>query len=472
MMSRRPGVGRDRPTVTFTFEGRTITARQGQSIAAALLANGVDILTRSFKYRRPRGYTCGFDACPNCPVTVDGLPGVAACTTEVRGGERVHRERGWPSADLDLLRVTDVLSRFFGAGFQFRHFAKHPRLSHLWERVMATVAGAGRLPTPGAARAAQARRVVTASPDVLVVGGGLSGCAAALGAAERGARVLLANRGPLGGRSRVRRHPVDTGADGTLPACEAAQLLARRVAAAEHITVVDGTVVGAFEEGVFPIAEGAVLREVRPRAVVVATGSYELPPLFPNNDRPGVVLADAVRRLIHVDQVVPWRSAVVVTDRAAGHELAAELGEAGVAVRAVADLRARPDFPGTGRVPVLAGARVARVIGRRRVRAIEIEHAGRRRRLPCDLVGVALGERPADELVLQLRYLDAGTTTAVTDDWRPGDGFSGRVTETAWVVGSAAGRGGDLSHAYAIGGQAAEHAARQDPEPPVSGDDS
>lgn len=100
----------------FTFEGRKVPAREGQSIAAALLAARVHVLSRSIKYRRPRGYTCGWEACGNCGLTVDGLPSVPACATLVRGGEVVQRDRGWPSAGLDLLRVTDLFARFLPPG--------------------------------------------------------------------------------------------------------------------------------------------------------------------------------------------------------------------------------------------------------------------------------------------------------------------------------------------------------------------
>ena len=272
---------------------------------------------------------------------------------------------------------------------------------------------------------------------------------------------MLAHRGPLGGRSRARLRPVDTGTDGIRPAHEAAELLARRVRAAENITVVDGTVVGAFEGNQFPIVERSGRREVRPAAVVVAAGSYEVPLLFAGNDRPGVMLSDGVRRLLHIEKVVPGRSAVVVTNRASGYELAVELMEAGVQVRAVVDTRAESaPVPDAMRgIRVLRNGRVIKAIGWRRVRGVEVGHGGRRERIPCDLVCVAVGERPADELVLQLQYLHEGTTTAVTENWQPGEDFTGRLTDAVWVVGSAAGRdSGNLSDAYVIGGQAAEYA--------------
>src|SRR5579863_5105106 len=97
--------GTGRAPVSFTFEGRTVSGFAGEPIAAALHASGVTVLSRSFKYRRPRGLHCMSGSCPNCSMRVDGLPGVMTCEEPLRGGERVERERGWPTADRDALRV-------------------------------------------------------------------------------------------------------------------------------------------------------------------------------------------------------------------------------------------------------------------------------------------------------------------------------------------------------------------------------
>lgn len=425
---------------TLSFEGRTIAARPGQSVASALHAAGVRVLARSPKYRRPRGYTCGFGACGNCALTVDGLPGVAACTAAVHGGEIISRERGWPSASFDLLRAADLFARFLPAGFQFRLFRSHPWLARRAAAVMARLAGTGTLPTFTAA-AGRRPVPVTDTCDVLVAGGGLSGCAAALGAAGAGAAVVLVHRGELGGRSLARVHPVAR-AGGHATALEMAARLAEEVASHPRIKVIRGTALGWYEGGLVPVLSTGELVECRPRHLIAATGSYDIPALHPGNDKPGVMLADGVGRLLAIDRVAPGKRAVVLTDSARGYWLARQLRESGVSVVALLDRRGHPgsDLAVLGhgwRIPVLAASDVMRATGLRHVRRVRVVTARGRRGLAADLLCIALGEQPANELALQWRYARAGSTDAVAGGWQESGTDAADLGLT--VVGSAAG---------------------------------
>jgi sarcosine oxidase subunit alpha len=415
--------------LTFTFEGRRMTARPGQSVAGALHQNGVRVLTRSFKLRRPRGYTCGYGVCGNCPLTVDGLTGVTACVQPVTGDEQVRRERGWPSADHDVFRAADVFARFLVAGFQFRLFRRQPRLAHLAERVMALVAGAGRMPSEEAAAAVRATRVEQHAPQLLVVGGGLSGLRAAQVAADGGATVLLVHRGPLGGRALGRTSVDASSSDGVVADADVAQALAETVRAHPLVRVVDGTVVARFDARSVIAVGDRVRHEIDTDAVVIATGSYDVPTLFPGNDKPGVMLPAAARKLVHVERVPLGRDVVVAGPRAG--MLADELLDAGVPVRLVVlpdgdasdvrELAARGVAVGSGRV--------TRARGRHTLTSVEVLLDGRRVRRRCDVLVVDAGERPAEELALQSAYVDHGDTDA--------DGPT--PSPTTVVVGSARG---------------------------------
>jgi sarcosine oxidase subunit alpha len=410
-IATHPDLGVDeRPAVRFGFEGREVVAREGQSVAAALMADGVDILARSFKFHRPRGYTCAVGACGNCLLNVDGLTGVPSCVTPVAPGLQVRRERGWPSVDVDVLAGADLVSKWFPAGFQFRYFRRHPRAGHLWERVLGLLAGGGkRLPPPDTAAVLPvARRTCS----VVVVGAGPSGLAAALAASDAGADVVLVEEQEhLGGQLRAETATVSA-LGLTAPGPRMAEVLAERVARDPGITLLRGAALGWYEDGVLPVAARDALHELTPAVVVEATGSHEAPVRFAGNDRPGVMLAGAVRRLLHVDRVRPGRRCVVVACDDRGVEHAIELHRLGVEVAALVDRRSGEEvgaerlraLAGRG-IEHLAGAHPVRTHGRRRVRGLTVLAGdGRRVRLSCDMVSVAGPLRPNEGLSLQRRY--------------------------------------------------------------------
>lgn len=419
----------ERGSLRFSFEGRVVTARDGDTVAAALLAHGVRVFGRSSKYHRPRGYRCGEGACSCCAMRVDGLPGVRTCVTPVRDGMVVEREHAWPSAEQDLLRGAELAAPLLHAGFYYRRFRRSPWAWRIGERVLARAAGQGELPDTAAARRLAGARLLR-RPDVrvLVAGGGAAGLSAALAAAEAGAPVLLVERHPaLGGGAA---------ADARVAG------LAARVAREPRIEALTGAeVAGWYDEGAVAVVCGADLLLVEPAAVVLAPGLHERVLPFRGHDLPGVMTAGAARRLLRAG-VLPGRRVVVVTDRADGYALAGELaagpaavGRAAAAagrpggaaavpsasvrglacdVVAVADLRAAAGLPEAARsalttlgVRLYAGLRDMTGHGRSSIAGVTLAlregDAGRsrRQRVACDAVCMAVGGRPADELARQ-----------------------------------------------------------------------
>lgn len=394
------GADRRETPLRFDFEGREIPAEAGQSVAGALHAAGVRTLSRSVKYHRPRGYSCGFGACGDCPVNIDGMPGAVSCTSPVRGGERVRREGGAPGVGFDALRTADLMRPFLKAGFQFRLFPRNPRLSRAAGAVMARLAGGGRMPTPAAAARATAAAVRLSEPEVLVIGAGVSGLTAALAAADTGAAVTLVDARFDGGRSRVRTEPVQT-EHGPVSPAELVDGLFARARAHRGITFVRGTASGSLD-GVVPVIDEAqrVRHELRPRAVVIAAGGYETPVPVPGHDLPGVMLADGALRLALIEGVRPGRRALVVGDEPRAAQVAERLTGCGVEV-----------------LDVVASDALVRVRGWSRARgAVVREASGRERRIAADLVCVAAERRPAEELVLQLAYAEAGSHDLIRSD--------------------------------------------------------
>jgi len=346
----RGASGEGRRPVGFTFEGRRVTACEGDTVAAALLAHGVRVFGRSAKLHRPRGYRCGNGGCSCCAMRVDGLPGVRTCVTPVRDGMTVEREHAWPSAGADLLRAAELAAPLLHAGFYYRPWLGSPRVWPRAERLLARAAGQGELPTLAAvaAVAAQARLEVRREAGVLVVGGGPAGLAAAVASARAGAPTLLVERhAELGGGA--------TGAAGGRAVAD----LARQVARLPDLDVLaPAEAVGWYHEDVLAVVAGPRLVLVEPNAVVLATGGHELVLPFVGGDLPGVMTAGAARRLLRAG-VRPGRRAVVVTDRADGHRLAAELAAAGVEVACVAERRPADALPQAARTALAAaGARL------------------------------------------------------------------------------------------------------------------
>jgi sarcosine oxidase subunit alpha len=351
--------------VRFSFDGREVPASPGQTIAGALYAAGVRTLSWSPRYRRPRGLRCGTGACPGCTVAVGGARGIQACITPVVGGEVVERIRPW----LPWLPA-DRLGFLVPAGFQSSRWLRPAPIWHIAEPVLARLAGQGPPPSPSSPLHRTASRAEDRVVDVLVVGGGERGLRAATLEAAAGRSVLLVDRGPEpGGRLLDRRG-----------GAAVARALADAARAAGVEVLARATSLGTFDDGVDAVVADERLVVVRAGRVVRETGSLDREVVLPDGDRPGVLLASAVERLIAREGVSPGRRAVIVAT-GDGEATADSLEHvlAVVGTRVVA--RCEP------------GAVVA-IHGRSAVRAVSLA----RGRIRCDLVVVAAGRRPADEL--------------------------------------------------------------------------
>ena len=373
-------------SVSFSFDGREHRGFAGDTIASATAAAGVRVLSRSFKYHRPRGLLCCAGRCPNCLVQVDGEPNVRACVTPVRDGMVVKHQNAWPSLRFDLLSLTGRLDRFLPIGFYYKTFYRPRWLWPLFERILRRAAGLGRIDT----RAAPDLRARTRHlhREVAVVGGGPAGCIAALEAAAAGARVALVDDQPsLGGHLRARTGTVDGDArvDG-LAGHAAAARLAELVAAQPRIDVLsNATAFGVYEGGLLGVVQGATLVRIRVKRLVLALGTQERPLLFANNDLPGVVLARGALALARLQSVRLGQRAAVVIEDDDGSRLADELRSAGVAVVEIVDLR--------------TGASAVRATGNGWVDGLVVRDGGAERTIRCDLVVLALRPEPVTALL-------------------------------------------------------------------------
>jgi sarcosine oxidase, subunit alpha len=420
-------IDRGRP-ISFTFNGTAYQGCAGDTLASALLANGVHLVARSFKYRRPRGIVTAGSAEPSALVQLGtgarSDPAIKATQAVLHDGLVAASVNGFPSVRFDLGEAADRLSRFLPAGFYYKTFFGSPFLWHrLFEPVMRRASGWGEAP---AGPDPDSYDRMHAHCDVLVVGGGPSGLAAALAAAECGARVILADEQEEFGGSLLERAVAIDGAAGPAWAAEAVRELASRpeVRLLPRNTIFgyyDGNHLCGLERRTDHLhpddATGAPrqrLWHIRAGRVILATGAHERPLVFAGNDRPGVMLAGAVQAYVRRWAVLPGRRAVLFTNNDRAYEAALALADAGAEVAAIIDARAVPQGPliqavRDRRIAVLAGHAVVATRGRSRVSAVEVARlsgegattGSAARRISCDLLAVSGGYNPAVHLFSQ-----------------------------------------------------------------------
>ena len=388
------------------FDGQAIEAFEGDTIASALAASGRWLLSRSFKYHRPRGPMsfAGHEA--NTLVQVGTEPNVTADLRAVLDGDDVRPLNVVGRLDRDYAAVLGRLSRFLPVGFYYRDFFEPGSTWDRWERRIRALSGLGRVGTLDPSRHFDQRFVHC---DVAVVGGGPAGLAAAAAAARAGADVALFEQLPQVGGSLLwgRWH-----ADAQTDAAERARRLSL-LALPPGVTVyAPATVTGIFDDGLLSAIAGNRLLKVRARRIVMAHGGIEQFPVFENNDLPGIALPSGLQRLIRLYGVRPGRRAVVLAADDAAYGAALDLLDAGVQVPVLADLRGPAAGPadfvdaleraGTRLVADVAGLRAHAASGGLHVGGLELQHtAGARERLPADLLAVSAGTVPAFNLAAQ-----------------------------------------------------------------------
>jgi len=416
-----------RQALRFSFDGERFEGHAGDTLASALIANGVHLMARSFKYHRPRGLlSVGADE-PNALVTVDGGPGrvtpnVRATQVELYDGLVARSQNAWPSLKYDALAVNSLASPLFPSGFYYKTFlGPQGAWEKLYEPVIRRAAGLGVAPT-------------AADPDlyafayrhceVAVVGAGPAGLAAALSAARTGVRVILFDEQPeFGGSLLSETSAVIAGA----PAQDWLKAAVDELTAAKNVTLLKRTqVFGYYLQNFLAAAERLTdhrahphgLREklwqVRAKRVVLATGAHERPLVFADNDRPGVMLADSARELATRYGALPGRRIVVATAHDGAYRAALALQAAGAEIALIADSRpeATGPWPTAARAAGLAVETGAAIVGTRG--ALRVTHAligklwsdgraGQPDVIACDLVAMSGGFTPSVHLFSQSR---------------------------------------------------------------------
>ena len=397
-------IDRDRP-ISFTFDKRRFSGFAGDTLASALLANGIRLMGRSFKYHRPRGVFSDFSAEPSALVTTGRrggqIPNVRATMQELYEGLAARSQNRWPTLENDLMGVNDRLARFMPAGFYYKTFM-WPRSfwEKLYEPAIRRAAGLGALSGKPAEDAAEK---AFAHCDLLVIGAGPAGLMAALTAAKAGADVILADERPeLGGALGGEAEDI-----AGKPALDWVAATEAALRAMPNLRIMTRTTVtGAYDTGTYAALERVSAHLAEPgdlptecfwriaaKQAVLAAGALERAIAFPDNDRPGVMLASAARSFLHRFGVVAGQRVAIFCNNDDGHRTARDMVNAGVPVSALIDSRADAtcDLP----VAFHPGGRVTATEGRIGLAGITVTSGGKSHAIPADCLAVAGGWNPS-----------------------------------------------------------------------------
>lgn len=404
-------IDREKP-VSFTFDGKSYAGFKGDNVASALLASGVKVMGRSFKYHRPRGVLTAGAEEPNALIEVHGAtnqtPNVRATVQEVFEGLNTRSQNRMGSLRWDLLAVNDLMAPFFSAGFYYKTFM-WPRAfwEKLYEPAIRRAAGLGSL--SGKHDEGHYEKAF-AFCDLLVIGAGPTGLMAALTAARAGADVILADEDArMGGRLLSNGETVD----GQPGVAWVGQVLAE-LGSLPNVRLMPRTAVtGAYDGGIYGALERVGLhRPARPdlpreafwritaRRAILAAGALERPIAFPMNDRPGIMMAGAVQSYLNRYGVAPGKRVTLFANNDGARAAARDLMAAGVQVAAILDSRASAAT--VEDCPVYLGARVTNTAGRHGLRQIEGHHAGGEFKLETDCLAMSGGWNPTLHLTCHM----------------------------------------------------------------------
>ncbi len=402
-------------TLKFTFDGKQYEGHQGDTLASALLANDVRLMGRSFKYHRPRGPLTAGSEEPNAIVELRGgarqEPNTRATTAELYNGLMAKSQNRWPSLAFDAMAINDRFSNFLTAGFYYKTFMWPAAFwEKLYEPIIRKAAGLGSLSMKD-------------DPDVydkgyrhcdlLIIGAGPSGLMAALTAGRAGKEVILADEDfRMGGRLNSETLRIDEA-----PAADWAAQAVAELGTMRNVRLMPRTtVIGAFDHGIYGAVERVsdhlhtpdagkprqILWRIYAPKTILCAGATERPIAFENNDRPGIMLASAIRSYANRWAATPAKRIAIFTNNDDGHKTAADLHAHGVQIAAVVDTRA--DAPLNENYHVLRGAQVVDTKGRLGLTFAEVKQAdGTMRTLECGALGVSGGWNPNVHLTCHQR---------------------------------------------------------------------
>ncbi|MCF8070598.1 MAG: FAD-dependent oxidoreductase [Desulfobacterales bacterium] len=441
-------------TVNFYYNGHKMQGYEGETVASALYANGIRIFSRSFKYHRPRGISCNSGHCSNCMMRVNGIPNVRTCSEPLTAEMKVESQNAWPSLEFDIASLAGYMDFLLKPGFYYKSFIRPRWLYHIWENFLRERAGIGKIPEKKIHY-----KQKSGKPDVLIIGGGIAGISAAIHAASAGANVLIAEKeNSLGGSLRFQTENINLPEIHLdKPGYEIASETANMLDSYKNCQIFTSSAVfGWYADNIVGLLRADEFWELEPSSIIVATGSYEYPLLFKNNDLPGIYLGKGLMRLMNRDGNNPGQKAVVITVNDYGYVLAQQIINAGISVKAVCDYREENEIGDHKTLNTLQQAgtkcyfdcQIQSAIGKKHVSGISFFHRTNKKKIPtqvsCDFICTNNYRAPANEFIFQKNYTGSYVMESpykvsrkpeFTENMELGDGFY-VAGEASGVIGS------------------------------------
>jgi len=426
--------------VSFKFNSKNYYGYKGDTLASALIANGIHLVGRSFKYHRPRGIMTAGSEEPNAIVQLNNNsalsePNVRATEVEIYDGLEASSQNCWPSVNFDIGGINNFLSPLLPAGFYYKTFMWPASFWEKYEYFIRKSAGLGKSPAAPDPDIYDHKYIHC---DVLVIGGGISGIMAAKTAAQNGLNTLLVEEKPnLGGTTiyqNSEQHKINNQTSSIWLEKEIANL-----ESLDNLEIKTRTSVAAFHGYNFLLARENLtdhlpikdrtnkvrqrLLKIRAKKVITATGSLERPLIFNNNDRPGIFLSSAIKKYIDFYGVSCGENNVLFTNNDSAYETALSLFKKGIRVKAIVDIREQPsskiieEVESNG-IKVYKEYTVVNTEGYKKINKISIMQLskdgqsviGSKIDLDCDCLGLSGGWTPAVHLFTQsggkLRFRD------------------------------------------------------------------
>ena len=417
--------------VSFKFDGKTYYGFKGDTLASALIANGIHLVARSFKYHRPRGIMTAGSEEPNAIVQINGNtaytePNVRATEIEIYDGLEASSQNCWPNVNFDIGGINNILSPLLPAGFYYKTFMWPASFWEKYEYFIRKSAGLGKSPTKPDPDLYEHKYIHC---DVLVIGGGISGIMAAKTAAENNYKTLLLDEKPhLGGTTIYQSSEFNK-----INNQYSSKWLENEISKLKNIKNLEiktRTSVAAYHGYNFLLARENLtdhlplnkkkdkirqrLLKIRAKKVIVATGSIERPLIFNNNDRPGIILSSAIKKYSDYYGVVCGKENILFTNNDSADETAISLFNKGIKINAIIDIREKVNSEITNHaekigIKIYNSYTIVDTSGYRRIKEVSIMKlskdgqsvTGSKIKIKCNCLGISGGWTPAVHLFTQ-----------------------------------------------------------------------